>query len=131
MYYISMKLPNLKILRYKDIKISGERNIETEDVERKSVKKSIFLFFVFSSLFIVFAQSAKGQLQQQSITITPPTIQLNLNPGDKKEGTLGIINDSDKDLNFIRVVDYTKCTFFFISRIKIELNSWRSDRNTL
>lgn len=48
----------------------------------------------------IAARSVYAQLTQQTVTITPPNISLKVNPGDKKEGTLGLINDSDGTLTF-------------------------------
>lgn len=44
----------------------------------------------------VFAQTTEGR----AITITPPTLPFSVNPGDKKEGKLGLINDSNDDIVF-------------------------------
>ena len=57
----------------------------------------LFAFSILSFKVIskVFAQVA------ETITISPPTLTLNVNPGDKKEGTLALINDSDTDLTFV------------------------------
>jgi len=44
-----------------------------------------------------FAQVTTGA---RSITITPPTLSFTVKPGDKSEGRLGIINDSNEDILF-------------------------------
>lgn len=53
----------------------------------------------FAMLLFLSQDSSAQELQQ--VTITPPKIEVNLAPGDKTEGRLGIINDSDTDMTFI------------------------------
>lgn len=50
----------------------------------------------------VFSPSAYAQVTTgaRSITITPPTLSFTVKPGDKSEGRLGIINDSNEDILF-------------------------------
>lgn len=50
------------------------------------------------------AHAVYAQLTQETVTITPPNIVLKVNPGDKKEGTMGLINDSDSTITFGTVV---------------------------
>ncbi len=64
----------------------------------KTIKKYL-LICLLGYLFIGLFQVAHAQ-NIESITITAPTIELNVNPRDKKEGTVGLINDSDTTLNF-------------------------------
>lgn len=45
----------------------------------------------------VFAQVSSGA---RAITITPPTLSFTVKPGDKSEGKLGIMNDSNEDILF-------------------------------
>lgn len=49
-----------------------------------------------------FLPSAFAQLAStgRTITITPPSLTLTVNPGDKSEGRLGLINDSSEDILF-------------------------------
>lgn len=88
-----MKLPNLKRLQNKNQKsLTGNR-------------KSIFGLFVvlvfIGSIGGIFALRANAQgLPVQTFTVTPPTVSVSLNPGDKSEGTMGVINDSDVPLTF-------------------------------
>lgn len=43
---------------------------------------------------------AQQQLTVQGLTITPPNIAVKMSPGDAKEGTLGLINESDQLMTF-------------------------------
>lgn len=52
------------------------------------------------AILLFISQDAYAQ-QFQQITITPPKIEVTLSPGEKAEGTFGIINDSDIDMNFV------------------------------
>lgn len=51
--------------------------------------------FAFSKL-----HSANAQTSVRTITITPPTVSVTLDPGGRAEGTMGVINDSDETISF-------------------------------
>lgn len=53
------------------------------------------------SLFTLFRlHSANAQTLVRTITITPPTVSVTLDPGGRAEGTMGVINDSDEPITF-------------------------------
>jgi len=54
---------------------------------------------IYTGAFLpsVFAQTTTGP---RAITITPPTLSFTVKPGDKSEGKLGIMNDSNEDILF-------------------------------
>jgi hypothetical protein len=54
---------------------------------------------IYTGAFLpaAFAQTTTGP---RSVTITPPTLSFSVKPGDKSEGTLGVINDSNEDILF-------------------------------
>lgn len=66
----------------------------------KNIKQRLVLFLLLFLLGLKFLTSNSFAQTSQSITISPPTITLNINPGDKKEGSLALINDSDQALSF-------------------------------
>lgn len=63
-----------------------------------------FILCLFAYLLIgsigVFPLSAGAQELQRNITIVPPIIKQTLNPGEKTEGILKVINDSTDTLSF-------------------------------
>ncbi len=65
------------------------------------------IIFVFSILYLVFSGRINAQTSTRVITIVPPTKELAVSPGDKTEGTLKVINDSNQPLTFtVTVRDY-------------------------
>ncbi|MEK9208111.1 MAG: hypothetical protein AAB922_06495, partial [Patescibacteria group bacterium] len=48
----------------------------------------------------ILAQSARAQETSRTFTISPPTVQAELDPGQQTQGTLKIINDGDSPLVF-------------------------------
>ena len=61
--------------------------------------KFIGLFvYSFICLLVLFSPPTASAQQARTITIVPPTINLTLNPGDTREGTLKVINDSDEPM---------------------------------
>ncbi|HEV2339975.1 MAG TPA: hypothetical protein VGT05_04435 [Patescibacteria group bacterium] len=69
--------------------------------QKKDIRaKTLIALALCSLIYLLILPSVKAQLQQESITISPPSLSLTVNPGDKKEGTLGLINDSDATLTF-------------------------------
>lgn len=69
---------------------------------KQTVQKYSFLFAGIAAIALLLCttQQAFAQEVQRVITIVPPSIELNLNPGDKTEGILKVINDSDTPLTF-------------------------------
>lgn len=57
------------------------------------------LFFILSSLFMIHSP-ANAQESARVITIVPPTREIILAPGEKTEGTLKVINDSEEPITF-------------------------------
>jgi len=51
-------------------------------------------------LAVVYSHKVNAQESIRTITISPPSISLNLNPGEKTEGTLKLINNGDAPLTF-------------------------------
>lgn len=70
---------------------------------KKMIIPMIGIILTFAG-YVTYHGLSHAQLSVQTITITPPTIQQVVNPGDKKEGTLSVINDSDGDLTFVTSV---------------------------
>lgn len=74
-------------------------------------KKTLILVFsalIFSFVFCLLRlNNASAQQNSRAITIIPPTISHQLNPGASTEGKLGIINESSTDLAFsVYVYDF-------------------------
>ncbi|HEX8965600.1 MAG TPA: hypothetical protein VF820_04175 [Patescibacteria group bacterium] len=65
----------------------------------KIIGETISIIAMGLAILLFVSQTNAQELQQ--VTITPPKIEVTLNPGDKTEGRLGIINDSDTDMTFI------------------------------
>ncbi len=65
----------------------------------KTIGSTISIIGMGLAMLLFVSQTSAQELQQ--ITITPPKIEVTLAPGDKTEGRLGIINDSDTDMTFI------------------------------
>ena len=67
-----------------------------------------FLLAAFAFCLLSFdLASAQAPLSTRSITISPPSVELNLNPGEKTEGVLKVINRSDAPITFTaKVRDY-------------------------
>lgn len=63
-------------------------------------RKKIFVFFIISfTLYgLRFTAPVSAQQASRSITIVPPSIETPVNPGDKKEGILKVINNGDVPL---------------------------------
>lgn len=76
-----MKLPNLKIKNLK-LKIALAA-----------------LFLLVTSTSVAFAQEAL-----RTYTITPPSVNQKLNPGQNAEGKLKVINDTNNDLTFTATI---------------------------
>lgn len=50
--------------------------------------------------YFILAHAHAQEVTDRIITIVPPSIEFTVNPGDKKEGILKVINDSNKTLTF-------------------------------
>src|SRR3989344_6051597 len=76
---------------------------------KKTNLKKIFLFLILYSFFFILSSKAHTQMPTgiRSITISPPSIELDLNPGEKTEGVLRILNRSEEAVTFnVGVRDY-------------------------
>ena len=76
---------------------------------------------MLTALFLMLysAPTARAQESQRTITIVPPSANLSLNPGDKTEGILKVINDSSSSITFTAstqdfIVEDTKGTPDFL-----------------
>lgn len=67
-------------------------------IKTKKLKQAIFLGFLAFGLLTV--AKVKAQEQIRTFTITPPTVEQNLNPGQNAEGVMKVINDSPSPLSF-------------------------------
>lgn len=66
----------------------------------------IIIFITIIIVISLFPSEANAQ-EQRTITIVPPTVQKTLNPNDKVEGTMKVINDSDEPITFnVAVQDF-------------------------
>ncbi len=63
-------------------------------------KFQIGLLVVLVFIGIILAQRASAQEIIRTMTIIPPTVEQNLSPGGKAEGTMKVINDSSSPLSF-------------------------------
>ncbi|MFH1187105.1 MAG: hypothetical protein V1697_02940 [Candidatus Levyibacteriota bacterium] len=66
-------------------------------------KKRIIISLSLLSLILLGTTSIYAQ-QQRTMTIVPPTISVNVDPGGKSEGVLKVINDSDTPLTFTAIM---------------------------
>ena len=83
-------------------------------------KKILFAIAVIGLLGL-FTHVAKAQEAQRTITIVPPSESLTVNPGDRSEGVLKVINDSSDTLTFTAstqdfIVNDTNGTPDFVSK---------------
>lgn len=70
----------------------------------KYLAKSAFIYFSVSFGLIFGAKLIFAQETTRSITIVPPSNEFKVNPGDKQEGTLKVVNNSNAPLTFSAVV---------------------------
>lgn len=66
----------------------------------KYIVKSAIVYSVVSLFLIFSAKMIFAQETARSITIVPPLVDSLLNPGDKREGTLKLVNNSNTQLTF-------------------------------
>ena len=59
---------------------------------------------VFCLLFFVFSLNKVNAQTQRTMTVVPPSVTANLDPGGKSEGKLKVINDSDTPLTFTAIM---------------------------
>lgn len=67
------------------------------------------LFLLLSTSYYLLSTAPKAHAQEfvRTYTVIPPTVEHKLNPGDKTEGVIKIINDSSSPLSFkVDVQDY-------------------------
>lgn len=50
--------------------------------------------------FVLYTSRIHAQESQRTITIVPPTVEQSFDPGNKAEGIMKVINDSDEELTF-------------------------------
>ncbi len=62
--------------------------------------KSFFITSLFSLFLVLTAKFIFAQENPRTITIVPPTVERSVNPGDRAEGTLKIVNDSKTPITF-------------------------------
>jgi hypothetical protein len=74
----------------------------------KYLAKSGLIYLVVSFGLILSAKMLFAQQQSvRTITIVPPSVDSKSDPGDKKEGTLKVVNSSDQPLTFkVQVKDF-------------------------
>lgn len=71
----------------------------------KNIKFIIFIIII--TVITAQAPKAIAQEQMRTMTIVPPTVQQTLNPGDKAEGRMKVINDSREPIVFsVSIRDY-------------------------
>lgn len=64
------------------------------------MKKLLSIIFISGALATSLANTVSAQEALRTFTISPPTVQVSLNPGESTEGKLKIINDGSTSLNF-------------------------------
>lgn len=77
----------------------------------KKASKIIFSLTLLLSLYFtlnIIATNAQTLVAQRSFTAIPPTVSLELKPGDRTEGVMKLANNSDEAITFkVGVQDYT------------------------
>jgi hypothetical protein len=68
-------------------------------IKRNVARVVGLLGYLFIGLLVVLPPKASAQASR-SITIVPPNVQFTLDPGQKTEGTMKIINESDEPITF-------------------------------
>jgi hypothetical protein len=68
-----------------------------------SILKYSILTSLVGLLFVSLATTVKAQTQR-TMTIVPPSVATNLNPGGSSEGKLKVVNDSDTPLTFTAIM---------------------------
>ena len=87
---------SLKINPFGKLRINAERSRSIKNLKLKILPIGLFVY-----LFIgLFLPSASAQETQRNMTIVPPIVRVSLNPGQKTEGILKVINDSTAPLTF-------------------------------
>lgn len=72
--------------------------------QTKYFAKTFLITSAISLLLVLTAKFIFAQENPRVITIVPPTLERNVNPGDKAEGTLKVVNDSATPITFKAVV---------------------------
>ena len=75
------------------------------------IKKPLFKYWYVLVVLVfigsILAQRASAQSEVRTITIIPPSVNVNLDPGGKTEGEMKIVNDSSEPLAFkVEVQDF-------------------------
>lgn len=71
---------------------------------KKNLLKLLIASIASTVLIVSFHQQSLAQEALRTFTISPPTVEVNLAPGDHKEGTIKIINDSTEALTFTTTI---------------------------
>lgn len=66
--------------------------------------KSFLITSILSLCLVLSANFLFAQENPRTITIVPPTLERNINPGDKAEGKLKVVNDSSTPITFKAIV---------------------------
>ena len=66
----------------------------------KKINKKTLLGITLAVILVLTGAKLTQAQVQRTITIVPPSIPVNLNPGEKTEGKMKVINDSDTPLTF-------------------------------
>ncbi len=62
---------------------------------------------LLSTFYFLLSTSVKAQSEVRTITVIPPSVNVNLDPGGKTEGEMKIVNDSSEPLTFrVEVQDF-------------------------
>lgn len=64
------------------------------------MKTKLLISIIFFFLLIAFMHKVNAQESLRTFTISPPAVQIELDPGKQTEGTIKIINDGDSSLTF-------------------------------
>lgn len=96
-----MKLPNNKIQNFR----SKFKFFYLPAMLRNARRVGFLIAFLsFNFLLLTLATVSHAQETFRTYTISPPTVSHELNPGQTAEGTLKVINDTDRDLTFTAVI---------------------------
>ncbi|MEK9176293.1 MAG: hypothetical protein AAB520_02500 [Patescibacteria group bacterium] len=74
--------------------------LQMSNTTNRKIFKYWYLLVVLVFIGSILAQSARAQETSRTFTISPPTVQAELDPGQQTQGTLKIINDGDSPLVF-------------------------------
>lgn len=72
----------------------------TRKCKTKYLAKSVFVYTAITAGLLLSAKIIFAQQAARSITIVPPTSEFKVDPGDRTEGTLKVVNSSNTPLTF-------------------------------